>query len=156
MVSDPRPIADGFIGRHARIDWLDTEFAAVAAGSLRVVLLVGEAGVGKTRLASEFVSRHQAAVVALSARAYPLGATASLGLWVEALERRPAGVYPRRGGRSVRRPRRGPGRRFFLPCGGLIPLGAASAAVANPPRIRVLGGARATCSTAWRIDVPSS
>jgi ATP/maltotriose-dependent transcriptional regulator MalT len=55
---------------------------------LRIALLLGDAGVGKTRLASEFVARQEDRVLALSARAYPLGATASLGLWVEALERR--------------------------------------------------------------------
>src|ERR1700722_15796836 len=59
----------------------------VVGGGLRVVLLLGGGGMGKNRLASEFVARHREAVVALSARAYPLGATASLGLWVEALER---------------------------------------------------------------------
>jgi DNA-binding CsgD family transcriptional regulator len=52
-----------------------------------VVLLTGEAGAGKTRLAAEFVTHQGGRVIALSARAYPLGATASLGLWVEALER---------------------------------------------------------------------
>jgi DNA-binding CsgD family transcriptional regulator len=69
------------------LEQLDVEFAEADSGRLRVVLLVGEAGVGKTRLASEFVARHDPSVVSLSARAYPLGATASLGLWVEALER---------------------------------------------------------------------
>src|SRR3984957_8707808 len=59
----------------------------VVGGGLRVVLLLGGGGMGKNRLASEFVARHREAVVALSARAYPLGVTASLGLWVEALER---------------------------------------------------------------------
>ena len=34
------------------------------------------------------MDRHRDRVISLSARAYPLGATASLGLWVEALERR--------------------------------------------------------------------
>src|ERR1700729_3480451 len=77
----------GFVGREAYIERLEVELAEVVAARLRVVLLVGEPGVGKTRLASEFVARHRTGVLALSARAYPLGATASLGLWVEALER---------------------------------------------------------------------
>ena len=70
------------------LSWLTTEMDEAAAHHLRVALLLGDAGVGKTRLASEFVARQQDSVLALSARAYPLGATASLGLWVEALERR--------------------------------------------------------------------
>jgi DNA-binding NarL/FixJ family response regulator len=43
--------------------------------------------VGKTRLAAELLNRHQRTVIGLSARAYPLGATASFGLWMEAFER---------------------------------------------------------------------
>ena len=76
------------IGRRPQLQRLDAELAEAAAKRLRVVLLLGDAGVGKTRLASEFITRHREEVVALTARAYPLGATASLGLWVEALERR--------------------------------------------------------------------
>jgi ATP/maltotriose-dependent transcriptional regulator MalT len=77
-----------FVGRDAQLGWLTSELDEAVAHRLRVALLLGDAGVGKTRLASEFVARHQDGVLALSARAYPLGATASLGLWVEALERR--------------------------------------------------------------------
>ncbi len=76
------------IGREAELERLEAALHDAIAGRLRVVLLVGDPGVGKTRLASEFVGRHREGVDALSARAYPLGATASLGLWVEALERR--------------------------------------------------------------------
>jgi hypothetical protein len=43
--------------------------------------------VGKTRLARELLARYGGEVLTLSARAYPLGATDSLGVWVEALER---------------------------------------------------------------------
>src|SRR5579864_2805729 len=76
-----------FIGRDPLLERLEGEFAGASAHRLRMVLVLGDAGVGKTRLASEFVARHADDVIALSARAYPLGATASLGLWVEALER---------------------------------------------------------------------
>jgi ATP/maltotriose-dependent transcriptional regulator MalT len=77
-----------FVGRDVQLGWLAAEMEEVAANRLRVGLLLGDAGVGKTRLASEFVARQGNGVLALSARAYPLGATASLGLWVEALERK--------------------------------------------------------------------
>jgi DNA-binding CsgD family transcriptional regulator len=82
--ADPRAVR--FVGREAELEALETELARAVSGRLRVVLLVGEAGIGKTRLAAELLTRHSGEVVGLSARAYPLGATASLGLWVEALE----------------------------------------------------------------------
>ena len=56
------------------------------------MLIVGEPGVGKTRLAAELVERHASEILTLSARAYPLGATASLGLWAEGLERHLRGL----------------------------------------------------------------
>jgi DNA-binding CsgD family transcriptional regulator len=85
-----RPIGRGvpFVGRETQLGWLAAEMDEAAGHRLRVALLLGDAGVGKTRLASEFVARQEDRVLARSARAYPLGATASLGLWVEALERR--------------------------------------------------------------------
>lgn len=58
----------------------------VEQGQLRAVLLLGDPGMGKTRLAAEVAARRHD-VATLSARAYPLGTTAALGLWVEALER---------------------------------------------------------------------
>jgi class 3 adenylate cyclase/ATP/maltotriose-dependent transcriptional regulator MalT len=78
----------GLVGRQVPLERLEAELAEAGTRRLRVVLLLGEAGMGKTRLAAELVDRHRDRVIALSARAYPLGATASLGLWVEALERR--------------------------------------------------------------------
>jgi class 3 adenylate cyclase/ATP/maltotriose-dependent transcriptional regulator MalT len=78
----------GLVGREVLLGRLEAELDHATAGRLRVMLMLGEAGVGKTRLASELVERHRDRTISLSARAYPLGATASLGLWVEALERR--------------------------------------------------------------------
>jgi class 3 adenylate cyclase/DNA-binding CsgD family transcriptional regulator/tetratricopeptide (TPR) repeat protein len=82
---DPRILR--LVGRQRELASLEDDLARAVQGQLGVVLLVGEPGVGKTRLSHELLSRHQGEVIGLSARAYPLGATASLGLWVEALER---------------------------------------------------------------------
>jgi DNA-binding CsgD family transcriptional regulator len=82
------------IGRDPQLEHLEASVADARQGRLGVVLVLGEAGFGKTRLTSEFVARHREDVLALSARAYPLGATASLGLWVEALERALRGFTP--------------------------------------------------------------
>ncbi len=84
---EPGHPARPLIGRGPQLQRLEVELNDASADHLRVVLVLGEAGVGKTRLAAEFVARHHDDAIALSARAYPLGATASLGLWVEALER---------------------------------------------------------------------
>jgi len=81
------PTRVALVGRGAHLSRLESELGEANSHRARVVLLTGEAGVGKTRLAAEFVAQQGGRVVALSARAYPLGATASLGLWVEALER---------------------------------------------------------------------
>ncbi len=74
------------VGRDADIGFLDQALDVVEQGQLRFVLLLGDPGMGKTRLAAEVAARRHD-VVTLSARAYPLGTTAALGLWVEALER---------------------------------------------------------------------
>ena len=76
----------GLVGRDRELDVLERELERARGGEFRAVLLAGDAGVGKTRLASELLARHQSDVVGLTARAYPLGATAAFGLWAEALE----------------------------------------------------------------------
>jgi DNA-binding CsgD family transcriptional regulator len=50
------------------------------------VALVGDPGVGKTRLAREVVANRAGEVTTLWARGYPLGTTAAFGLWGEALD----------------------------------------------------------------------
>jgi DNA-binding CsgD family transcriptional regulator len=81
------PTRVALVGRGAHLSRLESELGQAEDHRARVVLLTGEAGAGKTRLAADFVAQQGGRVIALSARAYPLGATASLGLWVEALER---------------------------------------------------------------------
>jgi DNA-binding CsgD family transcriptional regulator len=75
------------VGRGREIAELDDQWQRAAAGEFRFVLLVGEPGMGKTRLAAEALEDRRRASIELSARAHPLGDTASFGLWVEALER---------------------------------------------------------------------
>ncbi|HVH05949.1 MAG TPA: AAA family ATPase [Myxococcota bacterium] len=55
----PRP-ADPFVGRDADLAALEAAWAEARAGRGRVVLLSGEAGIGKTRLADELRARAQA------------------------------------------------------------------------------------------------
>lgn len=85
----PRLRAPGLselVGRERELEMLESEVDRARAGEFRCVLLFGDAGVGKTRLASELLACHQDDVVGLSARAYPLGATGAFELWAEALE----------------------------------------------------------------------
>jgi class 3 adenylate cyclase/DNA-binding CsgD family transcriptional regulator len=90
LATDARRVP--LVGRDNELAQLEDELAQVGDGHLRAVLIVGDPGVGKSRLATELVRRHTADVIVLSARAYPLGATASLGLWAEGLERHLRGL----------------------------------------------------------------
>jgi class 3 adenylate cyclase/DNA-binding CsgD family transcriptional regulator len=127
--------ATRFVGRAEELGVLEAELARAASAGLRAVLLVGEPGMGKTRLTAELLARHAADVVGLSARAYPLGATASLGLWVEALDGHLRSLGP---------------EEIAELCGAaasdlaaLLPAVAATGVPpppTEPPRVRLLGG----------------
>lgn len=84
MAGAPRP---DLVGRDVERAELDAALAAAAAGRFGCVLLVGEAGVGKSRLAAGFVERHAPRCTVVTARAHRLGATAPFGVWAEALDR---------------------------------------------------------------------
>lgn len=84
---DPAPRGPRLVGRDDEMTALEAAMARSAAGEFRCVLLVGDPGVGKSRLAAEFLYRHRNWTTPLVARAYPLGGTAPFGLWAEALER---------------------------------------------------------------------
>jgi DNA-binding CsgD family transcriptional regulator len=73
------------VGRKDELGALEAELARARAGEFRCVLVMGEPGVGKTRLAAEILRRHDG-VLGLQGRAHPLGTTSSFGLWAEALE----------------------------------------------------------------------
>jgi len=66
---------------------LDGQRQRSAAGEFRCVLLSGDPGAGKTRLANEFLARQEKTTPALLARAYPFSSTAAFGIWAEALDR---------------------------------------------------------------------
>jgi class 3 adenylate cyclase/DNA-binding CsgD family transcriptional regulator len=87
---DPRAIP--MVGRATEVRELGAELARARAGECRTVLVVGEPGVGKTRIVTDLLDAHEDEVIGLNARAYPLGATASLGLWTEAIERHLRGL----------------------------------------------------------------
>jgi class 3 adenylate cyclase/tetratricopeptide (TPR) repeat protein len=81
----PRSRGPAIVGREHELAVLDDELAGAEDGELRCVLLSAEAGVGKTRLVREFLSRHDE-VTPLMARAHPMGDTTAFGLWAEALD----------------------------------------------------------------------
>jgi tetratricopeptide (TPR) repeat protein len=73
------------VGRREELTRLEDELSRTVAGEFRVVLLLGEAGVGKSRLGRELLARHRDAT-GLVAQAYPLASSAAFGLWIEALD----------------------------------------------------------------------
>jgi class 3 adenylate cyclase/DNA-binding CsgD family transcriptional regulator len=75
------------VGRDDELSVLQAELARAGEGEFRCLLLLGDAGVGKTRLAAELLAHTGDEVLAITARAYPFGQTASFGLWSEAFER---------------------------------------------------------------------
>ncbi len=75
------------VGRDKEMSILEEEFGRSAAGEFRCVLIVGDPGVGKTRLGAELLSHHRDDAIGLSARAHSLGTTSAFGVWAEALER---------------------------------------------------------------------
>src|SRR5581483_5536697 len=87
-----RPTAAELVGRRAQLAQIEAAVAKAAAGEFRWLLVVGDAGVGKSRLAAATLA--QPGVLGLTARAYPLGATDSFGVWLEALEGHLRGLPP--------------------------------------------------------------
>lgn len=75
------------VGRDAELAALDKQVALVRTGAFRVVLVTGEPGIGKSRLVNELAERQRDSAVVVGSRAFELGMTYSLALWVEAFER---------------------------------------------------------------------
>jgi DNA-binding NarL/FixJ family response regulator len=80
------PWATRLVGRRREIAELEREHRRAAAGEFRSLVLLADPGIGKTRLASEFLARKHGRAIILTARAYPLGGSVSFGMWSEALE----------------------------------------------------------------------
>ena len=78
------------VGRREELGALEDELSRAVAGEFRLVLLLGEAGVGKSRLGRELLTRHDE-VTGLVAQAYPLAASAALvfgpRLWIRSFAR---------------------------------------------------------------------
>ena len=80
----PRP-AEPLVGREAEWDALQGAYAAARDGG-RVVVLKGEAGIGKTRLAEAFLAEARASgALALTARSYEGAPDLAYGTFVELL-----------------------------------------------------------------------
>ncbi len=75
-----------FVGRGRELSFVEEEWRRAASGEFRSVFLLGEPGVGKTRLAEEAVLRCGPSPTVLRAQARPLSGTAAFGLWAEALD----------------------------------------------------------------------
>jgi ATP/maltotriose-dependent transcriptional regulator MalT len=71
------------VGRDAQLAELNAQFRRARNGGFRCLLLQGEPGVGKTRLAQEFLARTRGRATGLRARGYPLGGAMPFGLWAE-------------------------------------------------------------------------
>lgn len=54
---DPRIVEIGLVGREEILDQLGQELDLAVAGDLRIALLAGEGGIGKTRIAAELAAR---------------------------------------------------------------------------------------------------
>jgi DNA-binding CsgD family transcriptional regulator len=67
MISRPL-YSDEFVGRRVELRFLADEFAAACKSGLRLVLIEGEAGIGKTRLLAEFFSALAAEATVVAGR----------------------------------------------------------------------------------------
>src|SRR5262249_61601200 len=97
-----RPVrAPALVGRQGELAMLRAELERARAGEFRCVLVLGEPGVGKTRLARELLGMPQQ--FGLLARAYPWGATTPFGMWAEAFEGHLRGLTATQGVQLCRR-----------------------------------------------------
>ena len=85
MVQAAAQSMPALVGRREELGTLEDALSRADSGEFHVVLLLGEAGVGKSRLARELVGGHRE-VAGLVAQAHPFAASATFGLWSEAVD----------------------------------------------------------------------
>lgn len=81
-------------GRVRELCALQAERHRSALGELRVALVLGDAGLGKTRLAAELLPRDDESAVGLIAHSSPLGGMPLFGPWADALGLHPGDLDP--------------------------------------------------------------
>src|SRR5690349_20588006 len=89
------PAASVFVGRSAELSELRAGLDAAIAGQGRLVLISGEPGIGKTRLAGEFTSEARALGAAVHwGRCWEAGGAPSYWPWVEVIRQVLDGIEP--------------------------------------------------------------
>src|SRR3954462_518575 len=92
QIRHPRPAAFPLVGREREQALLRAVLAAMLAGRGSLVLIGGEAGIGKTALAEAVLAEAASqGALALVGRCYDLSETPPYGPWAEALARAPMG-----------------------------------------------------------------
>lgn len=76
----------GIVGRASEMAQIEAEWRRATAGQFRCVVVLGEFGTGKTRLAAQVAAAPGPGVLRLSAQADLLGRDTTFGPWAEALE----------------------------------------------------------------------
>ncbi len=74
------------VGRDRVLRQLNVEWQQACAGEFRAALLVGEHGIGKTRVTKEFLRQVGPRGAGLAARAHRLRCASPFGIWSEALD----------------------------------------------------------------------
>jgi DNA-binding CsgD family transcriptional regulator/tetratricopeptide (TPR) repeat protein len=75
-----------FVGRESEVAVIEQALDSARSGRLGCVLILGDAGVGKSRLVRESVARNSHAVAVLTARAHALSGTTPFGLWIDCVD----------------------------------------------------------------------
>jgi DNA-binding NarL/FixJ family response regulator/tetratricopeptide (TPR) repeat protein len=90
-------LADHFVGRGAQLAQLDSELEGLSTGRAGAVQVVGEAGIGKTRLLAEFAARADArGYIVLRGAGADLDRDLAFWVFVDALDDYVESVEPRR------------------------------------------------------------
>src|ERR687885_346223 len=90
-------VADQLVGRVEELDTLDRAVTGLPADGASTLLVLGEPGIGKTRIGSELAARADAAgQIVLSGSASELESDLPFWVFVDALDEYVAGLEPRK------------------------------------------------------------